>query len=260
MNSRMPQASALSRRGPAGPREWLVACCAALALHAIVAAMLLRQSDSAAGEENRGVMALEIGIESAAPSYDGAEAAAASGASAATVASEDVVPAREETAPVSTMQVADADQRTDAMQTPAEEPHEKQEIVAPATAAASQSVAAPSREAERESRQSVATSIGSSASAQRAQLAWRRGLVAHIERQKRAMANATRSADIVVRFTIDHRGRLLALDIAKGSGDARYDQAALDIVRRADPMPPPPPDLPEQNLNFRIPISFRAGG
>ena len=260
MNSPMPQASALGQRDSAWPRQWLVACGAALALHAGVAAILLRHGDSPAGEQSRGAMALEVGIESAAPSFDGAAAAEASGASAATV-SEEAVPAHEEAAPVSpTKQVADADQQADALQAPVEEPHDKQDIVMPATAAASQSLTAPSREAERESTQSIATSIGSSASAQRAQLAWRRELVAHIERQKRAMANAIRAADVVVRFTIDHRGRLLSLDIAKGSGDARYDQAALDIVRRADPMPPPPPDLPGQNLNFRIPISFRAGG
>lgn len=257
----MPQDPALGRRD-AALAQWLVACGVALALHAGVAAMLLRHGDSPAGEESRGAMALEVGIESAAPSFDGAAAAEASGASAAT-ASEEAVPANEEAPPppvTTTRQVADADQQADMLPVPVEQPHEKQEIVTPASAAALQSVAAPSREAERESTQSIATSIGSSASAQRAQLAWRRGLVAHIERQKRAMANATRAADVVVRFTIDHRGRLLALDIAKGSGDARYDQAALDIVRRADPMPPPPPDLPEQNLNFRIPISFRAGG
>jgi periplasmic protein TonB len=120
--------------------------------------------------------------------------------------------------------------------------------------------AAPSRTAEHESVQSVAKAIGSSVEAQRARAAWRRGLVAHIERQKRDPAGDGRSTDIVVSFRIDHHGRLIASEIVKGSGDARYDQAALDMVRRADPMPPPPAEVPDENLRFRIPISFRSGG
>src|SRR5438445_424933 len=82
--------------------------------------------------------------------------------------------------------------------------------------------------------------MGCRVEAQGARAVWRRGLVAHIERQKRYPAGAERSADIVVSFRIDHRGRLIALEIVKGSGNVRYDQAALDMVRRADPMPPPP--------------------
>lgn len=259
MSAMAQQRSLVAPRDPAGLREWLLACGIALALHAVVATMLLWHGDRAAGEENYGVTALEIGLENAAPSFDGAEAAESTDASAAAVASEQVVPAREETAPVSKMQAAEPEQRAEPPPK-VEATHETQDVVAAAATTASQSAAAPSRAAERESTQSIATSIGSSASAQRAKLAWQRGMLAHIERQKREMANATGSADIVVRFAIDHRGRLIALDIAKGSGDARYDQAALDIVRRADPMPPPPAGLPDQNLVFRIPISFRAGG
>lgn len=259
MSAMAQQSSLAAPRDPAGLREWLVACGTALALHAIVATTLLWHGDRAVGDENYGVTALEIGIENAAPSFDGAEALEPTDASEAAVASEEVVPARAETAPVSKMEAAEADRPAEPV-AKVEETRETQDIVAASAATASQSAAAPSRLAERESTQSIATSIGSSASAQRAKLAWRRGLVAHIERQKRTMAHASGSADIIVRFTIDHRGRLLALNIAKGSGDDRYDQAALDIVRRADPMPPPPADLPDQNFNFRIPISFRAGG
>ena len=223
--------------------------------------MLLVQSGGAASEETLGAMAIEIGIENAAPSSDMVEVAEIPDAPSmtATVASVSAASAHEEAAPELSTQLAEAgDQPVAAKTTTDREEHGDSEVQAPTAAAASSGGGAPSRPAERESVQSIATSIGSSAEAKRARAAWQRGLLAHIERQKRAPAGAERSIDVVVSFSIDRQGRLLAAEIVKGSGDARYDRAALDIVHRADPVPPPPPD--QDKLSFRIPISFRTGG
>ena len=251
------------RGGAAGLLQWLVAGGVALALHACAIGMLLSIGVSASSEETYGAMALEVGIENVAPSFDASEAAAeVSDAPVATaaVAATEAVAAHEEATPGPRSQSAEADQRLAQPSPHQEDRPEKEEAKPSAAAPAVAGAAVPSRAAERESVQSVARAIGSSAEAQRARAAWRRGLVAHIERQKRYPAGAERSTDIVVSFRIDHHGRLIALEIAKGSGDARYDQAALDMVRRADPMPPPPAEVPDENLKFRIPISFRSGG
>ena len=254
------------RSSAVGLPQWLVACSVAATLHAGAIATLLSVGGSASSEQTYGALALEVGIENVAPSFDNSEAADASDASVATAAEAvtEAASAREEVAASSRQQSADADEqfvqpspRQDDQ--PEKEETEKEETKASSAAPASTGAAAPSRTAERESVQSVARAIGSSAEAQRARAAWRQGLVAHIERQKRFPAGAERATDIVVSFRIDHQGRLIASEIAKGSGDARYDQAALDMVRRASPMPPPPVDVPDENLRFRIPISFRSG-
>ena len=259
----MQRRSIIGRGGAAGLSRWLVAGSLALTLHAAAIAMLLSIGTSASSDQSYGAMALEVGIDDAAPSSDASEMAAdASDApvTTAAAAAAEAVSTREEAA-LPHPQSAEADQQI-TQQPPEQEEQPKREETRPAAAtpATVAGAVAPSRAAEREDVQSVARAIGSNVEAQRARAAWRRGLVAHIERQKRHPAGVARSTDIVVSFRIDHRGRLIALEIAKGSGDARYDQAALDMVRRADPMPPPPAEVPDEKLRFRIPISFRSGG
>jgi protein TonB len=59
-----------------------------------------------------------------------------------------------------------------------------------------------------------------------------------------------RSANVVgpgaafVSFTIGGGGHVDALGIARSSGSKRFDGEALQMVRRAQPFPPPPPDEP----------------
>ena len=246
----------------AGLRQWLIGCGVAVTLHASAIAMLLASGKTVSSEDTYGAMAMEVGIANVAPSFDTSEATEASDAPVATTATAaaEAVSAHEEAIPAPLTPSAEADQQIAQPSPDHEDRREREDAKASSTAPAFVAAATPSRVAESESVQSTATAIGGSVEAQRARAAWRRGLVAHIERQKRYPAGAERSADIVVSFRIDHRGRLIALEIAKGSGNVRYDQAALDMVRRADPMPPPPAEVPDENLKFRIPISFRSGG
>lgn len=248
------------RRNPTALRIWFAACCVAVALHAGIAAMLLVQSGGAASEETLGATAIEIGVENAAPLFDAADVPETPDASSTTaaVASASVAAMPEEAMPEPVTQLAEAGDQQLVVKTMTDrEEHGEAQVQAFAAATASSGGGAPSRVAERESAQSIATSIGNSAEAKRARAAWQRGLLAHIERQKRAPAGAERSADVVVNFSIDRQGRLIAVEIIKGSGDARYDRAALDMVHRADPLPPPPSN--QEKLSFRIPISFRTG-
>lgn len=250
-----------ARRNPAALRPWVAACCIAVALHAGIAALLLVQSQGTASEETLGATAIEIGVENVAPLFDAADVSETPDAPSTTaaVASTSVAAMPEEAIPEPAAHLADAgDQQLVMRATADREEQGEAQVQASAAAAASSGGGAPSRVAERESAQSIATSIGNSAEAKRTRAAWQRGLLAHIERQKRAPAGAERSADVVVNFSIDRQGRLIAVEIVKGSGDARYDRAALDMVHRADPMPPPPAN--QEKLGFRIPISFRTGG
>lgn len=73
------------------------------------------------------------------------------------------------------------------------------------------------------------------------------GLVrAHLSRYKKYPSDARRRGDegkVVIRFRIDAQGRLLSCEVKEGSGVRSLDRAALQMFRRADPLPPPPPEL-----------------
>jgi protein TonB len=61
-----------------------------------------------------------------------------------------------------------------------------------------------------------------------------------------------------VDFELDETGRILSSSIVQGSGDAAFDEAALAMIRRSDPVPPPPVAVAQEGLNFTLPIIFRA--
>jgi protein TonB len=60
-----------------------------------------------------------------------------------------------------------------------------------------------------------------------------------------------------VRVRIDRRGRVLARSLEEPTGERILDDAALDMVRRADPFPPIPPGYPDDTFEFLAPIQFR---
>ena len=60
----------------------------------------------------------------------------------------------------------------------------------------------------------------------------------HLSRVPRTRVNSSGTA--VVRFRISGNGGLGGVSVASGSGSARLDRAALRVVRRAAPFPPPP--------------------
>ena len=64
----------------------------------------------------------------------------------------------------------------------------------------------------------------------------------------------------MIGFALDRMGHILSTTIVKGSGDDAFDQAALAMVKRSDPVPPPPPLVADEGLNFTLPVIFRVKG
>jgi protein TonB len=69
--------------------------------------------------------------------------------------------------------------------------------------------------------------------------------------QRRKMYGETR-----VSFTIDRGGNLLSYEIVDSSGYKMLDEAALDTLKRASPMPPMPPELAGSTYNPTITLQF----
>jgi protein TonB len=68
-----------------------------------------------------------------------------------------------------------------------------------------------------------------------------------------------REGRVIVRMRIDRMGAVRYYALEQSSGMAAIDTAALDMVRRANPLPAAPENYPAGNLiEFLIPITFRA--
>jgi protein TonB len=57
-------------------------------------------------------------------------------------------------------------------------------------------------------------------------------------------------------FSIDRQGRVLASQVVVSSGHAALDQESLATVRRAQPFPPAPADMPGGKFDFTMPMKF----
>ena len=58
-----------------------------------------------------------------------------------------------------------------------------------------------------------------------------------------------------VRFRIDAQGHVLGVALARSSGFPELDAEVLAMVRRASPVPAPPPGAP---LDLTVPVQFRV--
>jgi TonB family protein len=96
---------------------------------------------------------------------------------------------------------------------------------------------------------------------QRVKVAWQKELIAHLNRYKRYPANRTgKSTDIVVAMHLDRTGHVIGANVIKSSGDEAFDRAAVSMVERASPVPPPPPRVADEGLDFMLPIKFKKNG
>ena len=80
--------------------------------------------------------------------------------------------------------------------------------------------------------------------------------MAHLERRKRypAGAKGRREEGVVyVHFSIDDQGRVLSVALARSSGFRELDESVLSLVRRASPVPAPPPGAPH---DITAPVHF----
>jgi protein TonB len=96
--------------------------------------------------------------------------------------------------------------------------------------------------------------VGSSLVSPAARSSWQSQVVAHLNRNKRSLPNGATGAARVA-FRLGQGGQVLSASVAGSSGDPVLDQEALALVRRASPMPPPPPGMGGV-IALAVPIRF----
>jgi len=256
-----------SRRG--SRLIWILAALGAVAVHAVVLAPILT-SVRADNSVALGAPAIAIGVELASPRQIEPTDLPAGPDTQATAASPAAVEQKE---------VAEQTELPKGMPTETDDPDR---VVTPndnkkpikddpklATAQAQPSVesaaveetATPTVPNAREAPVSTAPALGTGESAQRERTTWQKELAAHFNKYKRYPADRiARNAEVVVSFVLDRVGHVLSTRLVKGSGDAAFDDAALAMLRRSDPVPAPPPLVADNGLTFTLPVIFHVNG
>jgi periplasmic protein TonB len=88
---------------------------------------------------------------------------------------------------------------------------------------------------------------------------WQSTLLAHLERHKRypRLAQARREQGVAyVRFAMDRQGRVLFARLERGCGYEALDQETVEMVMRAQPLPPPPPGDARSVIELVAPVRY----
>jgi TonB family protein len=250
-------------------RLWILAAVGALALHIGCGALAVAHLQTDDADDSLGSAAIEVGLELTSLRREATDLPAGpdTDASVALPAlAEQKAEVKETELPKDVPTETDDPDR---VVTPNESKKPKDEdakIAAVQTSASTESIAAeatatPSSDAIPEGTRSISPALGTGETARRVRATWQKELVAHLDKHKRYPATRSqKSAEIVVSFALDRMGHVLSASIVKGSGDTAFDEAALAMVRKSDPVPMPPPLIADEGLSFTLPVIFRVKG
>ena len=88
---------------------------------------------------------------------------------------------------------------------------------------------------------------------------WRGRLLAHLDRHKRyppAARMMKREGRVHMNITLDRRGHVVSAAVDRSAGFKAFDVEALETVQRANPLPPPPPEVAGASIPVVVPIGF----
>jgi protein TonB len=88
---------------------------------------------------------------------------------------------------------------------------------------------------------------------------WQTNLMRQLQRSKRYPASAQAHKEegvVLLSFSLDRNGHVLAHSIARSSGHADLDNEVLEMIVRAEPLPPFPESMPQARIDLTVPIRF----
>lgn len=95
-----------------------------------------------------------------------------------------------------------------------------------------------------------------------AEINWQAILQAHLERNKRYPRQSQllkQQGTPMVTFTMNRSGIVLSVSLYRSSGVTLLDEEALALVKRAAPLPLPPPEVAGEILTLTVPVEFALG-
>lgn len=88
---------------------------------------------------------------------------------------------------------------------------------------------------------------------------WQTGLVRQLQRFKRYPPSAQSRNEqgvVLLSFSLDRNGHVLAHSIAHSSGYADLDNEVMAMIMRAEPLPPFPASMTQPRIDLTVPIRF----
>ena len=88
---------------------------------------------------------------------------------------------------------------------------------------------------------------------------WQTNLMRQLQRFKRYPASAQSRKEegvVLLSFSLDRSGHVLAHSIAHSSGHADLDNEVMAMIMRAEPLPPFPDSMPQERIDLTVPIRF----
>ena len=84
-------------------------------------------------------------------------------------------------------------------------------------------------------------------------------LMRHLKRYKQYPASLKKNhieGKPVIRFSINKSGQVTSVEVKRRSQSAELDQTAMDVFRRASPLPKIPSELERETLTMSLPIAY----
>jgi periplasmic protein TonB len=249
------------------PSKWLWACAAivALALHLGGAVLAVAHLRTDPDEGELGATAFEIGLFSSphveqndlppGPDTDPSAASPQLNEQKAEVKQTDL--------PKEKPQEAEDPDRIVTQNESNKEKEDDPKVAAVATAASTESVAqeATSRqmldENAPEAEKAKAPNLGIGKDKGKLTADWGRQISAYFELHKRyPKVKKNKSASVKVSLTLNRLGNVVQVGVLESSGDAAFDEAAIAMIRRSDPVPRPPAELTDDTFSYTLNVNF----
>ncbi len=248
-------------------RLWIIAAVAAVTLHVGCAALAFAHLHDDDGD-SLGANVTEIGVELVSPNAEATDLPPGPDTDAS-VASPALAEQKAEIKPTElpkeTPQETDDPDRV-VTQNDAKKPTEDDpKIEKVQTAASQESVAqeASARQPLENAREATATTapnLGIGKDKQMMSAKWARQISAYFELHKRyPKVSKIKEARVKVALVLNRLGHVISLEVAESSGDAAFDEEALAMIRRSDPVPRPPASLTDDSFSYSLDVNFKGG-
>jgi periplasmic protein TonB len=145
---------------------------------------------------------------------------------------------------------------------PREEPREQVKLEQPPDEAPTEvprPVEKPPEKAQDSPPPAPATAQRVKGGAPRVDTTWQTSLMRQLQRFKRYPASAQSRKEegtVLLSFSLDRNGHVLAHSIARSSGHADLDNEALDMIMRAQPLPSFAESMTQMQIDLTVPIRF----
>lgn len=247
-------------------RLWIVAACTALALHLGGAALALAHLRANDGGDGLGTSGAEFAVEMASPKApdddlppgpdsEAMQASQARPNQAAEIKETDLPRAQP-------TEAEDTDRIV--TQNDSKKPKEEDPKVAAVQTEAAEEVPAQIESSRRvldekvpEAEQATAPSVGIGKDKQKLTADWGRKISAYFELHKRYPKDKSKTTTVKVSIVLNRRGNVVSADVVESSGDAVFDEAAVSMIRRSDPVPQPPAELTDDQFRFSLDVNFK---